>query len=38
MVHWQIAADRSRFFIYMLLAMLIVFLIGSETFDFCRLL
>ncbi|MEJ2589895.1 MAG: hypothetical protein P8178_00600 [Candidatus Thiodiazotropha sp.] len=28
MVHWQIAADRSRFFIYMLLAMLAVFLIG----------
>lgn len=28
MVHWQIAAERSRFFIYMLLALLAVCLIG----------
>jgi hypothetical protein len=28
MVHWQIAAERSRFFIYMLLAMLTVCLFG----------
>jgi hypothetical protein len=28
MVHWQIAAQRSRFFIYMLLAVLGVFLLG----------
>ena len=28
MVHWQIAAQRSRFFIYMLLAVLVVCLLG----------
>lgn len=28
MVHWQIAAERSRFFIYMLLAVLFVCLLG----------
>jgi hypothetical protein len=28
MVHWQIAAERSRFFIYMLIAVLVVFLLG----------
>ena len=28
MVHWQIAAERSRFFIYMLLAVLMVSLLG----------
>jgi hypothetical protein len=28
MVHWQIAAERSRFFIYMLLAVMTVFLLG----------
>jgi hypothetical protein len=28
MVHWQIAADRSRFFIYMLAAVLLVCLLG----------
>ena len=28
MVHWQIAAERSRFFIYMLLAVTAVFLLG----------
>jgi hypothetical protein len=28
MVHWQIAAERSRFFIYMLLAMLTISLLG----------
>jgi hypothetical protein len=28
MVHWQIAAERSRFFIYMLLAVVAVFLLG----------
>ena len=28
MVHWQIAAERSRFFIYMLLAVLVVCLLG----------
>jgi hypothetical protein len=28
MVHWQIAAERSRFFIYMLLAVLTVCLLG----------
>ena len=28
MVHWQIAAERSRFFIYMLLAVLVVSFLG----------
>lgn len=34
MVHWQIAAERSRFFIYMLLAVLSVSLLGWIGYTF----
>jgi hypothetical protein len=34
MVHWQIAAERSRFFIYMLLAVMSVSLLGWLGYSF----
>lgn len=34
MVHWQIAAERSRFFIYMLLAVLTISLLGWMGYTF----